>query len=505
MLAQINSMGIFGVQGFSVEVQADVSGGLPSFEVVGLPDNAVRESRERVRAAIKNCGLEFPARRITVNLAPADRKKEGAMYDLPILLGILGASGQVQNVPETAVFLGEVALDGGVRKVAGVLPMAMEAAKIGCRELYVPRENAAEATLAEGITVYGVSHIKELLSHFSGEVPLQPAAKWEPQRKERSIPDFGDVCGQENVKRAVEIAAVGGHNILLVGPPGGGKSMLAQRIPGILPPFTKAEALETTAIHSVRGLVSEDEPLMSERPFRSPHHQMSAMGMTGGGRIPQPGEISLAHNGVLFLDEFPEFSPTALEALRQPLEDGEITITRVAGTLTYPASFMLVCAMNPCKCGWYGYSEERCQCTPRMVAQYRKRISGPLMDRIDMHVQVPMVPYEEMIRPGSAESSESIRARIIKVRERIAPRFAGSKATCNAHMTQEQFRKHCALGPAANEVMRAAYDKMGLTARSYTKILRVARTIADMSESETIEVPHLAEALQFRAIDENQC
>ncbi|MBE6915577.1 MAG: ATP-binding protein [Ruminococcaceae bacterium] len=498
MLAKINSMGLLGIEGFPVEVQADASQGLPSFEVVGLPDNAVKESRERVRAAIKNCGLEFPTRRITVNLAPADRKKEGALYDLPILLGILGASGQLKALPQDAIFLGEVALDGSVRKITGVLPMALEARRRGVREIYLPRENATEATLADGITVYGISHVKELLSHFSGETPLSPTEKWIPSETTCNVPDFGDVCGQENVKRAIEIAAVGGHNILLVGPPGGGKSMLAQRIPGILPPLSKEEALETTAIHSVRGLVSEENPLLSERPFRSPHHQMSAMGMTGGGRVPQPGEISLAHNGVLFLDEFPEFAPTALEALRQPLEDGKITITRVAGTLTYPASFMLVCAMNPCKCGWYGYSKERCECTPRMVAQYRKRISGPLLDRIDMHVQVPMVPYEEMIRPGSAESSATIRERIIKVRERIAPRFAGTKVTCNARMTPEQLKEHCKLEGGANNLMKQAYDKLGLTARSYTKLLRVARTIADMAGSETIETVHLAEAIQFR-------
>ncbi len=502
MLAKINSMGLFGIEGFPVEVQTDVSSGLPCFEVVGLPDNAVKESRERVRAAIKNCGLEFPARRITVNLAPADRKKEGALYDLPILLGILGASGQIKALPQDAIFLGEVALDGSVRKITGVLPMALEARRHGVREIYLPRENATEATLADGITVYGISHVNELLRHLAGEEAILPAETWVPSETETTVPDFGDVCGQENVKRAIEIAAVGGHNILLVGPPGGGKSMLAQRIPGILPPLTKEEALETTAIHSVRGLVSEENPLMSERPFRSPHHQMSAMGMTGGGRVPQPGEISLAHNGVLFLDEFPEFAPTALEALRQPLEDGKITITRVAGTLTYPASFMLVCAMNPCKCGWYGYSEERCECTPRMVAQYRKRISGPLLDRIDMHVQVPMVPYEEMIRPGSAESSAAIRERIIKVRERIAPRFAGTKVTCNARMTPEQLKEHCKLEGGANDLMKQAYDKLGLTARSYTKLLRVARTIADMAGSETIETVHLAEAIQFRPSDD---
>ncbi len=501
MVTTIRSLGLRGVAGYEVSVECFLSGGLPAFDVVGLGDAAVKEARERVRAAVKNCGAKFPVSRITVNLAPAGLRKEGTVYDLPILLGILRCAEELPELPEDAAFVGELSLTGKLRGVNGILPMAMSAARAGIKSLYVPAVNAAEATLADGLTIYPVPDVASLVAHLKGETPLSPAQKWEEPGERAPGPDFSDVMGQENVKRALEIAAAGGHNLLMIGSPGAGKSMLARRLPSILPDMTRREALEATEIWSVAGLTDSDNPLLVLRPFRAPHHTLSSVAMTGGGSFPRPGEISLAHNGVLFLDELPEFPRDVLEALRAPIEDGEVTITRAAGTVTLPSRFMLVGAMNPCRCGWYGHPSGRCTCTETQVRKYAERISGPMLDRMDIHVNVPSVEYEAMRRRESAECSADIRARVNAAREIQKARFAGTEVRCNAQMEPAMVGQYCKLDAAGEKLLKNAFERLGLTARSHDRLLRVARTIADLEGTADIEAPHLAEAIQYRNTD----
>ena len=502
MFSKIASLGLFGLNAFKVDVEIDISRGAPHFDIVGLPDAVVRESRERIRSALRACCINFPIASVMINLAPADTKKSGSVHDMAIFMAIVCGLGLARVPDEDTAFIGEISLNGDIRRINGVLPMIILAKELGMRAVFVPFENADEASVIEGIEIYAVKNSEQLIKHFRGEEKLSPCKRYElPETLYNETSDFSDVRGQQSAKKALEIAAAGGHNALLIGSPGSGKSMLAKRMPSILPPLTFDESLETTKIHSISGLLTPEMPIITKRPFRSPHHTISTAGLVGGGTVPHPGEVSLAHNGLLFLDELAEFDKHTLDILRQPLEDGKVTISRASGTVTYPSVIMLIGAMNPCPCGYYGHPKRKCTCSQNKVSAYLSKVSGPLLDRFDLHIEVAPVEFADLSSKADEEPSSEIRKRVMSARKIQEERFRGLDVNCNALIPPDKLQEFCPLEDGAEEYFRKVFEKLGMSARAYNRIMKVARTIADLNGSEVIKKKHIASASQYRTLD----